>query len=437
MKTTQELLELQVELARMNPVDIANRMEDLEPKDVAIWVQLLTKEHLADTFAEMNRDHKEALIQTLSDSEITEIIAELDSHEVVDTLQELPANLVNRMLQLVDQERRPIINELMGYPEDSVGSIMTVDYILGKTTNTTSLLKEKVLNSPLDADKLEQIWMIGPTFKLEGFISLADLFRHESEDLTEIIRPIHGMVSAYDDQEVVADLAYKYDLSAVPVVDSTERLVGTIPAEWIIDIVAEELGEDMTNLAGIMDPDQSEYLDETILGIAKNRITWLAVCLITATLTGFIIQRYESVLATSVALTAYIPMLMDSGGNAGNQTTSTLIKAMALNEIESRDYGKVIWRELRVGLIVGVALVIINMIRIIILDPVGWDIILIISLTLLVTIVISKLIGGILPMIAVKFKVDPTVMAGPLLTTIVDTVALLIYFEIAQTLLVL
>lgn len=431
-----ELQNLKDRLNLMNPVDIAEKFEELIPSEIAVRIKLLNKELLADTFSLLSSEKKRELINILSDDNIAELMKELDEDELVDTLQELPANMVKTFMHsYVDKDRRNIINTLLGYPEDSVGSIMSVNFLSVKDRLTSYEILDIVKQSSLDSNKLELIWITDEILKLKGFIYLADIVRNPDVIIEDIIRPITKSVTALDDQEVVAKLAFKYDLSDIPVVDSENRLIGTVPTEWAIDVMVEEHNEDMSNISGITDSDEEAYLQKSNFKIAKDRTTWLIICLITATLTGFIMRRYEHTLAVSVVLASYIPMLMDSGGNAGSQSSTTVIRSLYLGEIDYHSAFKIMLKELSIGIYVGIVLVAINFVRMMIMDSVSLSIGITVSVTLFITIIISKIIGGILPIIADKLKIDPTVMAGPIITTVVDTVALLVYFEIASILL--
>ena len=429
------LKQLQKEINKMNPVDLADKLEILPEKSVAIWIKLLNKDLLADTFTEFRPENKDRILRILSEENIKDLVKELDEDELVDTLQELPANMVKKLMTShIDSERREIINELLGYPEDSVGSIMTVNFLSIKSSETPAEAMKKVMESDLDAEKLEQIWVTDDSLILTGFVFIADLIRNKKSTIESITKQITSAVSPTDDQEVVAKLSIKYDLGEVPVVDSEGRLIGIVPAEDVIDVVHEELQEDFTNITGISEQSES-YIDEPSIKIAKNRTTWLVICLITATMTGFIIQRYESLLASVVALTAYIPMLMDSSGNAGSQSSTTIMTQLFSGNLTPKDFLKVIWKEMRVGSLVALVLVIINFIRILIVDDVAIGVNLTVSITLFLTIILSNIVGGLLPLLAEKLDIDPTVMAGPLITTIVDTGVLLVYFEVASLLL--
>lgn len=423
---------LKLEINQMDPVDLADRLQDMDPVSVALWLKFLDKDKAADTFAELDGETKRLLIDSYTDDAIRTLIKELDEDELVDTLQELPANMVRRLMdEFVTGDRRVIVNKLLGYPEDSVGAIMTVEFVSAKASSGMEHIYQRVMTSTLDGDKLEQIWITDDSLVLLGYVFLADVLRNMDRPVEDILRPLPRTVLATDDQEIVAKLAYRYDLSEIPVTDSEGRLIGTVPLEDAIDIMHEEYEEDLSNIHGVQDTSDEDYLERSSFAIAKDRTTWLIICLITATMTGFIIQRYESLLASSVALAAYIPMLMDSGGNAGTQSSTTVIRALYTGKVHFRNIFSVMSKELKVGIITGTILVAVNFVRMTLLGDHGLSISLTVSATLLLTVTLSKIIGGILPLIADKVHVDPTVMAGPIITTLVDTFALLIYFEVA------
>lgn len=436
MKVMYDAMELQAikeKINKLNPVDLAEQLVELQEEELAVWIKLLNKDLLADGFALLPQKNKIQIIESLSDERIMMLIKELDEDELVDTLQELPANMVRKLMNhYIDPQRRPIINQLLGYPKESVGSVMSVDFLSVKRNIEASAAINKVLESELDANRLEQIWVTDESLVLIGYVYLADLLRSRDKNIEEILYPITASVFARDDQEIVAKIAYKYDLSEIPVTDSEGRLIGLVPAEWAIDILHDEYEEDIANIHGITESSHEVYWEKSSFQIAKDRTTWLIICLLTATLTGFIIQRYEAVLATSVILTAYIPMLMDSGGNAGAQSSTTIITALYSGEVNYKDAFKVIFKEFRIGTIAGLAMVLVNMIRMFALDAVSIQVNLTVSITLLLTIVLSKVIGGILPLAADRINIDPTIMAGPLITTIVDTFVLIVYFEVAS-----
>jgi magnesium transporter len=432
----RELRVIQEEINKLNPVDLAEKLVHLSEAEVAVWIKLLDKDLLADGFALLPKKKKIQIMESLSDEKIMVLIKELDEDELVDTLQELPANMVRKLMNhFIEEERRPIINQLLGYPKESVGSIMSVDFFSVKNTVKPSDAIEKILKSDLDANRLEQIWVTDESLILTGYVYLADLLRSKDKDIEKFSHPIAASVYASDDQEVVAKIAHKYNLAEIPVTDSEGRLIGFVPAEWAIEIMHEEYEEDLANIHGVTESSPELYWEKSSFQIAKDRTTWLIICLLTATVTGFIIQRYEAVLAASVILTAYIPMLMDSGGNAGTQSSTTIITALYSGEISYRKSLKVIFKEFKIGIIAGLVLVVVNMVRMFVLDGVSVQVNLTVSITLFLTVVLSKIIGGALPLVADKMKIDPTIMAGPLITTIVDTFVLLVYFEVASFLL--
>ena len=425
--------QLQHHFYHSNAVDLAQEFEQLDNSQKMLWLGTMNKSLLADTFSLLNPATKEEVITLLTDAEMVRLIAQLESDELVDTIRELPANIVKRLIAHLQADRRQVINQLLNYPDESVGSVMTVDYLALKRDTSLADALAAVQASSLEADNLEEIWVIDRDRTLVGYLNLADLLRRSADVIGDVMTPVTIKVSATDDQETAAKLAQRYFLSALPVVDSENRLLGSIQAESLLTILQDEFHEDMSHLQGIMDADSSEhYLQEAPLQIAKNRVVWLIICLVTATITSFIIQRYEAVLASSVALVAFIPMLMDSGGNAGSQSSTTLIRAISVGEVTLKDTLQVIFREALIGLYVGLALVAVNALRILLFDNQSAAIIITISITLLLTIVLSKIMGALLPLFATKLRIDPTVMAGPIITTIVDTASLIVFFEVAK-----
>lgn len=432
----KELQVLQDRINNLNPVDLAEKLIDLSEEDLAIWIMLVKKDLLADAFAVLPKDKKIQVIESLPNENIIALIKDLSEDELVDTLQELPANMVRELMtHYIDKDRRPIINQLLGYPDESVGSVMSVDFMSIKKDEKPSHAIDKILASDLDADRLEQVWITDESLVLIGYVYLADILRNSDKDLEEFLYPIAASVYALDDQEEVVKLSRKYNLAELPVTDSEGRLIGIVPTEWALDIMHEEFTEDLANIHGISESTDESYWDKSSLQIAKDRTAWLIICLLTATLTGFIISKNEEVLATSVVLTAYIPMLMDSCGNAGTQSSTTLITGINSGEVSQNDWIRVLLKEFKIGTLTGLALVIVNFIRLVVMDKVDLAVNLTVSITLLITIILSKMIGGILPLIAKKLKIDPTIMAGPLITTIVDTFVLMVYFEVASVLL--
>ncbi|MDO4604645.1 MAG: magnesium transporter [Helcococcus sp.] len=433
MTLKKNLQELKEYFKQTHAYDLSREFVDLTDSEKIIWISTMEKDQLADTFSLLNSEDKEDLINLLKEKDIQSLIQELESDELVDTIQELPANIVKRLIANIDPKRREKINALLKYPEDSAGSIMNVDYIEVREETTIDEIIEKLKTTTLDADNLEEIWVIGPQRVLKGYIPLAEIFRTEFTKAGDMMKPITVKALATDDEEDVARLAERYFLSAVPIVDSEDRLVGSVQAEELLDILEYGHKEDLDNLQGIVtDEEDRDYLDIPPFRIAMNRVAWLVICLVTATVTSLIIERYEAVLATNIILVSFIPMLMDSGGNAGSQASTTLIQELTRETVGMEDIFKVIWKEFQIGFFTGIALVIINLIRLFIFGTLTIPVLLTISLTLMMTIIISKIIGAVLPIVAVKLNIDPTIMAGPLITTIVDTTSLIILFEVAK-----
>lgn len=433
MTSIKNLQELKEYFNQTHAYDLSREFVDLTDPEKVIWISTMEKDKLADTFSLLNSDDKEDLINLLKEKDIQSLIQELESDELVDTIQELPANIVKRLIGNIDPKRREKINTLLKYPEDSAGSIMNVDYIEVREETTIDEIIKKLKTTTLNSDNLEEIWVIGPQRELKGYIPIAEIFRTKFTKAADMMKPITVKALATDDEEDVARLAERYFLSAVPIVDSEDRLVGSVQAEELLDILDFGHKEDLDNLQGIVtDEEEREYLDTPPFRIAMHRVAWLVICLVTATVTSLIIERYEAVLATNIILVSFIPMLMDSGGNAGSQASTTLIQALAKETIEMKDIFKVIWKEFQIGLIAGFALVIVNLIRLVIFNTLTFPVLITISVTLMITIVISKIIAAVLPIIAVKVNIDPTIMAGPLITTMVDTTSLIILFEVAK-----
>lgn len=429
-----EMAQLQATLKTMPEADIADFLMTLDLNKRAVALTLLDKTVLAEVFSLFDSDEKEEILSLLTQPEIEEMIDELDADDLVDILQELPTNVVKRLLKQVDPEKRPTINHLLRYPANSVGSLMNTDYVAVRQTSTKSQILGKIVDSPASQEHLHTIFIIDDSGQLAGYIYLADLVRLKGEDIAELIHwnPISVWTRA--DQEEASQLFQKHYLLSLPVQDSENRLVGIVTADDIFEVIAEEIHEDYSLMQG-MGVTTKPYLEVSVLELAKKRVVWLLLLMLSATLTGAIIERYEAVLATTVVLAAYIPMLMDSGGNSGSQSSTLIIQSMAMGEITMQDSLKVLWKEFRVGLVVGGILAVVNFIRMMVLNQSGPAIAFVVSVTLLFTIVLAKLIGGGLPILAKQLKQDPAVMAGPLVTTVVDACALVVYFQVASALL--
>ena len=413
----------------MNEVDIASLLSDLEDKELALAFRLIPKDKAAEVFANMNNSMQTYLVEMFSEKELKELLDDLYMDDTVDLLEELPANLVNRILDTVNQSDRNLINQLLNYPDDSAGSIMTTEYVDIRETMTVAQAMAHIKETGIHKETIYTCYVTDQR-RLLGIVSAKDLMTTADDVLirdlmqTEIIS-----VSTHTDKEEVAQLFTKYNFLALPVLDQDERLVGIVTFDDAMDVMVDEATEDITKMAA-MSPSEKSYFETSVLAHAKHRIAWLLILMFSATITGTIITRYENAFAAIPLLVSFIPMLMDTGGNCGSQSSTLIIRGIALGEIQFSDLFRVMFKEFRVSLIVGVALALANGIRILIMYK-NAGLALVIGLSLVATIVISKLIGCVLPLIAKKLHMDPAIMASPLITTLVDTCSILIYFNIA------
>lgn len=422
-------------LADMNPIDIADLFDNLPNDKCLVLFRILPKDLSAEVFSNLPSDIQKSVVEHISDKEIQAIITEMQLDDTVDFIEELPANLVKRILEQASPDIRTQINIFLKYPEDSAGSVMTVEYVALRSYMTIDEALVKYKNLANINNNNDICFIIGETRKLEGVISLKTMVLSDPKAaIVDVMEKNVVSVLATEDQEVVADLFRKYDLNSMPVTDKENRLVGIITVDDIMDVIVAESTEDIHKMAAI-DPSKVEYLKESVWSHSKHRITWLVVLMISATFTGMIIHKYEEVLESAVMLAAFIPMLMDTGGNAGAQSSTLVIRGMALGEISSRDFWKVIWKEFRVSLIVGLLLAALNFARVYFFDSVPLNVIFVICISLYVTVILAKVVGSILPMAAKWLKLDPAVMAGPLITTVVDACALMVYFWLSVQLL--
>lgn len=428
--------ELRQELEEMNRVEIAEYLTQASKEERLVAITLIDKADLADAFAYMDPDLRADLLESVSGPEALEIFNSMDSDEAVDTLQELPSNMVIRLLADLPPRRRELMNKILRYPENSVGSIMNVDYVNMHADTPTEEALRLVRKSRAGAEHLQDIFITSQERELIGVVHLADLIRHEEDTITSLINWSPVTIGTRDKPIEAAELFREYRLLALPVHDSENKLVGVVTADDIYPLIQEEVHDEYARSQGIREDEEDiDYLDTTVWSLFRQRIGWLLILMIGATFTGWVIQSYESVLEASVVLAAYIPMLMDSGGNAGSQSSTSLIRALALGEVRVSDYLTVMFKELRVGVMVGIVMSLVNLARIMLMDGVSLQVGLTVSFTLILTIMMAKFIGGGLPLLAEKFNLDPAVMAGPLITTVVDTFALIIYFKAAQVLL--
>lgn len=422
-------------LVTMNAPDIAALFEDLNQEILPLLFRLLPKELAAETFVEMESDAQELLITGFSDSELKEVIDELYIDDAVDLVEEMPANVVRRILKQADAETRKQINELLKYPEDSAGSIMTTEFVELRQHITVADAIKSIRRSGIEKETINTCYITRPDRVLVGQVSIRGIILADEDDIMEDIMQSNVIsVTTMDDQETVAQMFQKYDLIAMPVVDREFRLVGIVTVDDAIDVLQEEATEDIEKMAAIT-PSDKPYLKTGVISIFLHRIPWLLLLMVSATFTSIIIKSYESALAAQVTLTAFIPMLMDTGGNSGSQASVTIIRGLALQDLEFSDILKVIFKEFRVSLLCGACLAVATFAKLMLLDRVGLSISLVVSITLAITVLVAKIIGCTLPMLAKKIGFDPAVMASPFITTLVDALALVTYFSVATAML--
>ena len=414
-------------LADLEPADIASLFEDLDEDSIPLLFRLLPKEPAAEVFVELDPDAQEMLIRGFSNTELKEVLDELYLDDAVDIVEEMPANVVKRILKHADPDTRKSINEILKYPDDSAGALMTTEFVDLKRDMTVE-------------DALKRIRRTG-TRKLQGIVSLRTILLSDEDDTIDEIMETHVIsVSTLEDKEDVAQTFSKYNFIALPVVDKEDRLVGIITVDDAIDVMEEETTEDIEKMAAML-PTDKPYLKTSVWETYKSRIPWLLLLMVSATFTGQIIARFEDALSAFAILTAYIPMLMDTGGNCGSQASVTVIRGISLDEIEFSDLFRVIWKEIRVAVFCGATLAAANFVKLMLVDkmifgnPITITVALVICLTLVVTVFAAKVVGCTLPLLAKKIGFDPAVMASPFITTVVDAISLMIYFNFASLLL--
>ena len=423
------------EILKMNVVDIAEVFEELDTEKLLVMFRLLPKETAVDVFSYISSDLQEYLIEAIADKEIQTIVDELFLDDTVDLLEEMPANIVKKILKNTSKDKRDLINHFLKYPENSAGSIMTIEYVDLKKEMTVKEALASIKKVGVDKETINTSYVIDENRKLEGIVSLRKLIINEEDTIIKDIMQTNIIsINTHMDQEEIANIIKKYDLLVVPVVDNEKRLVGIITIDDVVDIIDQENTEDFQKMAA-MQPSDEEYLKTGIFASAKHRIIWLLVLMISATITGNIIKQYNDILQSVVILAAFIPMLMDTGGNSGSQSATLVIRGLALDEIRLKDVWKVLWKEFRVSIVVGFVLSGVNFIRIYYLESTDLYVAITVCLSLFVTVLTAKLVGGILPIAAKRLRLDPAIMASPLITTIVDAVALVTYFSIATLLL--
>ena len=430
-------------LVTMYPTDIAQIFAELEENQIPLMFRLLTKEQAAETFVEMDPDAQELLIKGFSDNELKEVLDELYVDDAADIVEEMPANVVKRILKAADPEMRKSINQILRYPEDSAGSIMTTEYVSLRPNMTVEEAILRIRRQGVDKETIYTCYVTSNDRTLLGLVSVKDLLLAEDDEIRikEIMTTNIISVSTQTDQESVARMLSKYNFLCLPVVDGEQRMVGIVTFDDAMDVLTEEATEDMELMSG-MTPSEKPYLKSSTWELFKNRFPWLTILMVSSTFTGLIITSFEDALAKVVALTAFIPMLMGTGGNSGSQSSVTVIRSLSLGELRFKDIGIVLWKELRTSVMCGIALAMVCFAKIWLIDHLLFgneDITLMVDLVvcmaLALTVIIAKLVGGMLPLCAKALGADPAVMASPFITTIVDAVSLLVYFMFAKTML--
>ena len=427
----KKYFEIRKYLNDLNTIEVSELLNQFESSELIMIFRLLSKNRAADVFSYLDTEHQEMIINTMTDVETKNIFDELYFDDIVDIIEEMPSNVVKKILKNTDAKDRHTINLLLKYPDNSAGSIMTTEYMDLKKDMKVSQAIAKIRNTVEDMENVYTCYVISEDRKLEGVISLKELITNEDDTVVKnIMNRNFVSVHTNDDQEHVAEIIKKYNLIVLPVTDIENRLLGIITIDDIMDVVEQEATEDFHKMAGIT-PVEESYLKTSAFTMARQRISWLIVLMISATFTGRIIKSYEDVLQSVVILSSFIPMLMDTGGNAGAQSSTIVIRALALGEVNPKDIFKILKKEFSISFIVAVVLAGINYLRLITLTKTPLNVALTVSITLIFVVMISKIIGAFLPVVAKTFKMDPAIMAGPLITTILDALTLSIYFKFA------
>lgn len=432
---TKQYTKLRQFLSEQNNADIAALMEELLEEEILKVYRILPKDLAADVFSYLDVEYQQSIINSLSEREAANVIDNLMADDAVDLLEEMPANVVDKLLANAKPDTRQAINHLLRYPEDSAGSIMTVEYVSLKENMTVTQAIEHIRTVGLDSETINICYVLDAQRKLVGTVALRYLLLSEGEEVIgDFMHENVISINTLMDQEQAAAQFKKYDFTAMPVVDNEDRLVGIITVDDIVDILEEETTEDMEKMAAIV-PSDKPYMRTGIWETYKKRIPWLLLLMVSATFTGAIISSFEEALRVYASLTAFIPMLMDTGGNAGGQASVTIIRGLSLGEIRYRDVPKVVWKEVRVSILCGISLAAANFVKLMLLDGVGTYVALTVCLTLVAAVLMAMLVGCLLPVGAKRLGFDPAVMASPFITTIVDALSLLVYFRFATMIL--
>ncbi|MDR2952427.1 MAG: magnesium transporter [Treponema sp.] len=430
-----DIYNLKRQLSGMNTVDIAELFEGLDKEKIIQLFRILPKAIASDVFAYADSDQQQIIIEALTDTEIGEIMNKLFVDDAVDFLEEMPANVVKRALQNAQSEKRKIINQILQYPEDSAGSIMTTEYVDLREDATVREAFDDIRSTGVNKETIYTCYVIRRDRLLVGVVSAKTLMlSRPHERIGDIMDTNLVFAQTTDDQEAIADLFQKYDLLAMPVVDKERRLVGIITVDDIVEVIVEESTEDIEKM-GALAPSDEPYLKTGIMRLARNRILWLLILMLSATITGGIISNFTEGLAVLPILMAFIPMLMDTAGNAGSQSSTLIIRGMAVGEISVKDVIRVVWKEIRVAICCGLALGLINLVRVYLMNGKDLKLSLTVTLSLFCTLIVAKTLGSLLPILAKRIKIDPAIMAAPLITTIADAMSLIIYFSLSKAIL--
>ncbi len=435
MISEKKYADVRAELKEWNEADVAALLENIPNVDALKIFRLLPKDMAAEVFSFLPLNTQQQLIESMTDEETDLIIENMYADDAADLLEEMPANVVNRILSAASSDTRRNINNLLQYPEGSAGAIMTVEYVSLKEDFTVEQALSAIRSTEDKNRNVNVCYVTTSTRELVGTVSLKTLVFHEPEEYLKDIMEDHPIcVLSGDDQEEVAQTFQKYDFSVMPVVDSEGRMIGIITSDDIMDVIEEEATEDITKMAAVL-PDRKPYSQTGVFEEVKRRSPWLLLLMLSATFTGAIITYFENALSASIALAAFMPMLMDTGGNAGGQSSSMIIRALSLNEITFKDFFRVTWKEFRIAFCCGVILSATNFVKMMLIDRTTVLVAFVVCLTLIVTVVCAKLIGSMLPILAFRIGLDPAAMANPIITTIVDAISLLLYFQFATLLL--
>lgn len=428
LKNLQEFLNSETSA---NIAEFIKENEEREKENIILF-RILSKEKAAEVFAELDADLQMQIVSSMTDDKLQSLLDELYFDDMIDFIEEMPSSVVKRVLENYKNENRSLINQFLSYEEDSAGSLMTIEYLSLKSHWTVRESLNYIRQKVKDLETIDMAYVRDKNRVLIGEISLKNLLLSKDEDIIENVMNKNVLyVTTSTNQEEAIELFKKYDLTVLPVIDKEKILVGIITIDDMVDVIEEENTEDFQKMAA-MAPSKEEYLESSVFELAKNRLTWLLVLMVSATFTGSIISKYEDIIEQMVVLAAAIPMLMDTGGNAGSQSSTLVIRGMALGEIKLKDWFRVVWKELRVGIIVALGLGLVNFCRMRFILKQDMKISFLVSFTLGIVVVMAKLVGGVLPLGAKRLKMDPAIMAGPLVTTIVDALALMMYFYIAM-----